>query len=637
MRKLITISIFILVFSLTLYSSPKNKLRDLYEITEKKVYAVRISIPTMADLEKLKDLGIECISPGKLSTKVTEAKFEELEEAGFEVDIIKKAIEVQGKRKSLPVTKSRAIDYEEGDNIVNYDIPETSGSTWAISDIEIWTAPSEALVSSIDVYYEIIHPYVGELIVLLLDEDLNIEHYLWNMQGGSQSNIYETETGISAFSGYESVNQTWHLYASDYDNNDNEGYITYWEITVYYGEPDLVITNMTPSNTEPWEDESIDVSVTIKNQGDGYFPDDVAYYTAIFFNETSQPSVPATGDRTMETDDDWLEPGEEETYTFSGITTNAPGMWNMYGLVDNSNRIAESNASNDAEENNGYGPVEVFWKERAQDNNYNWPIKNPTLQDQSPMNGGLNEYRCRKSDQGNKHFHQGIDIHGVSQVIYAVSAGQYYPHPEATYPYVIVENFRYVHLALESFPDDINPGDWINSETVIGETDQENHLHFEDGNTGSQVNPLRADGITPYLDTEAPTIIDVSLVRDGTLYETIDPDNFNGEVDIIVHAEDHYSDEGTTGPKSVYRIGYQVLGVHDKPNYNIQFDNWLPSTYLTYVYAIDGDNLTTMTEHYYIVTNNMTSNNYLDAATLGAGTYTLRITAQDIRITMSTP
>ena len=78
MRKLIMLSIFILVFSLTLYSSQKNKLRDLYEITEEKVYMVRISIPTMEDVEKLKDLGIECISPGKLSIKVTEAQMRKL-------------------------------------------------------------------------------------------------------------------------------------------------------------------------------------------------------------------------------------------------------------------------------------------------------------------------------------------------------------------------------------------------------------------------------------------------------------------------------------------------------------------------------------------------------------------------------
>jgi subtilisin-like proprotein convertase family protein len=623
MRRQITLSILILVFSLILYSSQKNKLKDIYEITEEKVYAVRISIPTMADLEKLKDLGIVCRSPGKLTIKVTEAKFEELNEAGYEVDIVKRAIEVQGKRKSLPVTKSREINSKSDANPFDYDIPETSGVTWATSDTDIWLAPSGALVRSIDVYYEIIHPYVGELIVILTNGDEDIEHYLWSLEGGSQTNIYETETGILSFN-REPVNQTWRIHASDYNNNDNEGYIDYWKITVYYGEPDLVITNIAVSNNQPWADESIDVSVTIKNQGDGFIPEG-SYYSAIFYNETSQPSPPATGDRYMETDDDDLEPGESATYTFSGVTTNAPGMWNMYGLVDNFNYIAESNESN-----NGYGPVEVFWKERPEEDLYNWPIKNPTLQDQSPMNGGLNEFRSRP-DGTNQHFHQGIDIHGVSEVVYAVSAGPYDPHPEATYPYVRVGRFRYVHLALSSFPDDIDDGDWINSGTIIGETDGENHVHFEDGNTGSQVNPLRADGITPYLDTEPPQIIDVSLVRDGTLYETIDPNNVNGKVDIIVHARDEYSNHGTTGPKAVYRIGYHIVDVHSGPIYNIQFDNWLSSDNLTYVYAIDESNLTTMGNHYYIVTNNMTSNNYLNTAALEPGTYTLRITAQDIK------
>jgi hypothetical protein len=613
MRKLIILSIFILVFSLTVYSSPKNKLRDLYEITEEKVYMVRIKIPTMEDIEKLKDLGIVCKSPGKLSTKVTEDKFEELKEEGFEVDIVKKAIEVQGKRKSSPVPKLREQHEESDYNPFDYDIPEDeSGYNWVSSPIDIYGAPYGALVTSVDVYYEIIHPYTGELIVNLSDEDTDVEYNLWLLQGGNQNNIYESEEGIQDFNG-EPVNQTWSLDALDFYENDNEGYITYWEITVYYGDPDLVITDLDVSNTQPWEDGYIDVYLTIRNQGDGYADD---FATAIFFNEESQPSAPVTGDYHIYPS---LAPGESRNYTIYSITTGMPGMWHMYGLIDNWNDIEESN-----EYNNGYGPVNVFWKERPQDDFYEWPVKNPDFDDQSPLSGTFMEFRT-----GNR-FHDAIDVCGTEgKATYNVSAGEITNRlvdPEVGQ--TRIGNFNYIHLV--NMPS-YTMNTWVNSDTLIGYTNYLDHVHLSDGADGSEVNPLRAYGITPYEDTEEPEILDVTLVRDGTLYETIDPNNVNGRVDIIAHARDDISMQCTPGPKAVYRIGYQILTVHSQPIYNIQFDNWLPSSYIDYVYAIDDNNLTTMSEHYYIVTNNMTSNNYLDAADLPVGDYTLRITAQDIR------
>jgi subtilisin-like proprotein convertase family protein/murein DD-endopeptidase MepM/ murein hydrolase activator NlpD len=616
MRRQIILSIFILVFSLTVYSSPKNKLKDLYEITEEKVYMVRISIPTMEDVEKLKDLGIECISPGKLSIKVTEDKFEELKDEGFEVDIVKKAIEVQGKRKPSHITKLR-----EQHNVSNYstdtpvDIEDYDG--WATSIILISSAPYGALVTSTDVYYEIIHPYTGDLLVQLSDYDETEYYTLWDHDDGS--NIYESENGINAFNG-KPVNQNWILWARD-DGPLDEGYINSWEITLYYGDPDLVIANIQVSDYEPWEYNDIDVYVTILNEGDGYASE---FDTDIFYNEESQPDPYSVGDDYFTTDK--LAPGQSITHTFESVRTDAPGKWTMYGLIDSWNDVVESN-----EDNNGYGSVEIFWKEQAFNDYYGWPIENFDVQ--HPLNATLNEYRCNTSDQSNKHFHDGIDIDAIRTTpVFNVAAGVADPHPEATYPYIRVGNFLYLHMQnIPSFEDD----QWLNSETPIGETDSRNHLHFGDGDDGAEINPLRRQGINPYLDIEAPEILDVSLVRDGTLYETIAPNNFNGNVDIIAHAKDEISNHGTTGPKAVYRIGYQVVGVHSEPIYNIQFDNWLSSDNINYVYAIDGTNLTRMTssgsEHYYIVTNNMTSNNYLDAASLPAGTHTLRITAQDIR------
>ncbi len=617
MRRQIILSIFILVFSLTLYSSSKNKLKDLYEITEEKVYMVRISIPTMADFERLKDLGIVCRSPGKLTIKVTEAKFEELKEEGFEVDIVKKAIEVQGKRKSSPVTKLR--DYEPGENGEDRPIPDDGGATWGWSPITITSAPSGAEVTTVDVHYEIVHPWTSDLVVDLTDATLDVEYRLWDQE--YSDNIDETEYGIEDFEG-ELVNQTWYLYALDLYTGD-EGYIDYWNITVYYGEgyPDLAITNIQVSNNTPWLDESIDVTFTITNQGNGPIPPDTDFWTDLFFNEIIQPSTPASGDVWFSTPS--LSAGESITHTFEDIMNDEPGRWRMYGLIDSDNRVYESNESN-----NGYGPVEIFWKERPRGDVYGWPIKN--FHEQHPLNGTLNEYRIGPPE----HFHDGIDIDTtVNAEVYNVSSGTITLGGSGMSMWVGYggTDYTYYYCHLKNFPLGITDGQWINSDTIIGYVNDDAHVHFSEGSEHMEVNPLRVNGIMPYLDTRSPTISSVSLVRDGTLYEEIDRENVNGKVDIIVHARDDISSQGTTGPKAVYRIGYHIVDVHSGPIYNIQFDNWLSSDNLTYVYAIDDNNLTTMSNHYYIVTNNMTSNNYLDAGTLPAGTHTLRITAQDIR------
>ncbi len=618
MRRQIILSILILVFSLTLYSSPKNKLRDIYEITEEKVYAVRISIPTMADLEKLKDLGIVCRSPGKLSIKVTEAKFEELNEAGFEVDIVKKAIEVQGKRESFPVPKLR--EYKPGENGEDRPIPDDGGATWQYSPITITSAPSGASVTTIDVHYEIVHTWPTDLIVDLTDATMDVEYRLWDKES-SYDNINVTEYGIEDFEG-ELVNQTWYLYALDLYTG-GEGYIDYWKITVYYGEgyPDLKITNVEVSNDEPWEWESIDVTLTITNQGNGPIPPGTNFWTDLFYNEISQPSPSASGNVYFLTPS--LSAGESITHTFEDITTDAPGEWKMYGLIDSDNRVYESNESN-----NGYGPIRVFWKEQAFNDYYGWPVKNPDFDDQSPLSGTFMEFRT-----GNR-FHNAIDVCGsVGKATYNVSAGEVTNRLiDDINGQTRIGNFNYIHLVdMPSY----TIRSWVNSDTLIGFTNDLDHVHLSDGADGSEVNPLRRQGINPYLDTEAPEIIDVSLVRDGTLYDKVDLDDLKGKIDIIAHARDDISMQCTTGPKAVYRIGYQVLTVHNEPIYNIQFDNWLSSDNINYVYAIDGTNLTRMTssgsEHYYIVTNNMTSNNYLDASSLPAGDLTLRIIAQDIR------
>lgn len=133
-------------------------------------------------------------------------------------------------------------DFAEVANETDYAIPEYD---WAYSEIRVESAPANAVVTCVDVHFEIVHPLIGDLWVDLSDEGLTHEYNLWFMEGGFDENISETVTGITEFAG-ERVNQVWGLWATDvvpgYD-----GYIDSWWIKVYYEERDIVLAHDEPN------------------------------------------------------------------------------------------------------------------------------------------------------------------------------------------------------------------------------------------------------------------------------------------------------------------------------------------------------------------------------------------------------
>ena len=125
---------------------------------------------------------------------------------------------------------------EYGENHDNVTIPDADApfcGDWVYSEIPISGGPGGAIVTCVDVHYEIIHTYVGDLDVDLSDEDyLSYWYDLWENEGGGADNINETETGITTFNG-KLVNQVWLLWAMDCGYLDS-GRIDYWWIKVYY-------------------------------------------------------------------------------------------------------------------------------------------------------------------------------------------------------------------------------------------------------------------------------------------------------------------------------------------------------------------------------------------------------------------
>lgn len=91
--------------------------------------------------------------------------------------------------------------------------------------------PSGANITSVDVFYAIVHTYSGDLIVKIEHPD-GTEHILRNREGGSADNPSGTVNGISIFNG-KSPGGLWHLNVSDSARADT-GYIDEVVVTIHY-------------------------------------------------------------------------------------------------------------------------------------------------------------------------------------------------------------------------------------------------------------------------------------------------------------------------------------------------------------------------------------------------------------------
>lgn len=106
---------------------------------------------------------------------------------------------------------------------------------WVSSEISLSGAPSKAVVTSVDVHYEIVHPAMGELWVDLCDAARTRRRNLWLMDDQQGEHLSQTVTGITEFAG-EQANQAWILRATDV-RMGNVGYIDSWWIKIYYEGP----------------------------------------------------------------------------------------------------------------------------------------------------------------------------------------------------------------------------------------------------------------------------------------------------------------------------------------------------------------------------------------------------------------
>jgi len=246
---------------------------------------------------------------------------------------------------------------------------------------------------------------------------------------------------------------------------------------------------------------------------------------------------------------------------------------------------------------------------------YQWPLYPSDVQHY--VYSTLDECRS-KADTARHHFHDGIDILAIQSTnVYAVESGFAYHCGTEDNEGIRVQGTPtwYVHLGTRvAHGTYLYEGDWV------GQTNALNHLHFGEGPNQNEVNPLRSDGIDPFVDNRDPEIDTIYLLENGT-NTVMDPDNVTGPVDIVMQAHDTITDGGWNC--GIYKVGYEIDNTGEINKY--QFDNWLSSSCINYVYT-EGSNNTTFK---YIVTNNTCSDDCWDPP--GIGWYRIWVYAYDIK------
>ncbi|MHC4863512.1 MAG: trypsin-like serine peptidase [Planctomycetota bacterium] len=201
---------------------------------------------TMADIKALPKAPASDLqlldSPKRVKVQLPTSRLKNLADKGAKITVLRKFLLYEGAASQTPTEDGDLTTlavcsgpYQQASNGANVWIPDASPpfcGDFVWSDVFISGAPAGAVVNCIDVYYRILHTYVGDLVVDLSDYDLIHEYNLWLNPSANWANLEETETGITAFNG-QPANQGWTLWAQDCMTGDI-GYIDNWWIKVYY-------------------------------------------------------------------------------------------------------------------------------------------------------------------------------------------------------------------------------------------------------------------------------------------------------------------------------------------------------------------------------------------------------------------
>lgn len=252
---------------------------------------------------------------------------------------------------------------------------------------------------------------------------------------------------------------------------------------------------------------------------------------------------------------------------------------------------------------------------------YDWPLY--LMSHQHSVRSVLDEYRGGAAP----HFHDGIDIDAEQGTpVFAVREGTAYQggFEDGSYVWVVgPAQHWYIHL-----DERMAHGEYVNIGDSLGVTNELDHVHLGDGPDQAEINPLRApheSGIEPFDDYLAPTVDEIVFVLNGDYENPQDPFNLpRDRLDIIADARDAISGGGSNA--GIWKIGYQISW--DPPVFNFQFDSWIPSAHIDWVYAPGSQ---TTGPFRYIVTNHVGSDGWWDASGMSSGEwYTVYVIAEDV-------
>ena len=267
-----------------------------------------------------------------------------------------------------------------------------------------------------------------------------------------------------------------------------------------------------------------------------------------------------------------------------------------------------------------------------------WPVT--PFNESQEITGNFAEFR----DTGRAdHFHNGTDIpkadgspvypvkNGIVTSIGTVSS-------QGSSAFVRVQDIAYVHISPNS---SLAVGDSVfASQTILGTIFSGlGHVHFTNGFVGAEKNSLLMNsGLTPFDDPWPPLIPFVRFYQNNTTQQ-FPTNQLNGLVDIVVKV-----DEQNGPPTSrlsrrnngTYKIGYKILSsdtssiIFEPSNGGLRFQfNTKPSN--SDVHRVFFDQLSSTTSHVYIVTNDITRDNFWNTAAFPEDEYIVMVFTEDTR------
>lgn len=259
----------------------------------------------------------------------------------------------------------------------------------------------------------------------------------------------------------------------------------------------------------------------------------------------------------------------------------------------------------------------------AQISNFPWPLA--PMDQQHRISSTFDE--CREDRD---HFHNGTDMPlAPGNNALAIMGGTVSGKGS---DWIRVEDFAYVHvIPLAS----LQVGNTVSQGDVVGHTDSYAHIHLNYGGGASghpTGNPLLPGKITPFVDPYHPRTPIIQFVRDASF--TAFPGNtLSGRVDIIAQAADTTDLLSSIDMNNgIYTIGWALLSADTSeylrgPHFWFEANQLYSNSHINRVYAPGSST----SVYRYIVTNRITSNDYLDCDLYEPGPYVISVMSSDTR------